>query len=140
MLSISRWLLASASLSLAAACVPASSQEYPFDIVKRDPAAMRSWLTVVPREFHRQSWIVNFDGVAGPIDTVTLHDRVFYYGEVCIPHDCAGNYVAFLIAKGGGETSGALASETMGVQHRYFGAPDAEARQLLDQELANNAR
>jgi hypothetical protein len=140
MLRIYRRLFSVALLSFAGACEAARSQEYPFDIAKRDPAAMRSWRAIIPKELRRQSWIMNFDGVAGPIDTVTLHDRVFYYGEVCIPHDCAGNFVAFLIPKGGGEALGALASEAIGVRHRYFGAPDAEARQLLDKELANNAR
>jgi hypothetical protein len=123
------------SLPLAAACAPVIAQEYPFDIPKRDPAAMRSWRSVVPREFHRLGWIVNFDGTAGPIDTVTLHGHVFYYGSVCIPHNCAGNDVAFLIARGGSEAYGALASDAIGVRHQYFGAPDAEARQLLDQKL-----
>jgi hypothetical protein len=97
---------------------------------------MRSWRAVVPPEFRRIAWIANFDGTAGPIDTVTVHSRIFYYSDVCLPHNCAGNLVAFLIAKGGGEAYGGLASGAIGVQHRYFGAPDAEARQLLDQRLA----
>jgi len=109
-------------------CTPALAQEYPFDISKRDPAAMKSWREIIPAVFRRQPWIVNFNGTAGPIDTVTIHSRVFYYGKVCIPHDCGGNFVAFLVARGGGEAFGALASETMGVRHQYFGAPDAEAR------------
>jgi hypothetical protein len=70
---------------------------------------MRSWLAVVPGEFHRTPWITNLDGTASPIDTITLHNRVFYYGEVCMPHNCAGNVVAFLAAKGGREAYGALA-------------------------------
>jgi hypothetical protein len=132
---ILRWVLAGVSLPLAAGSLPASAQEYPFEIPKKDPAAMRSWRAVVPGEFHRMSWITNFDGTASPIDTVTLHNRTFYYGEVCMPHNCAGNVVAFLAAKGGREAYGALASDAIGVRHRYFGAPDAEARALLDQKL-----
>jgi hypothetical protein len=68
MFRVYRCLFVVALLSLAGARYPASSQEYPSDIAKRDPAAMTAWRAVVPKEFHRLSWIVNFDGVAGPID------------------------------------------------------------------------
>jgi hypothetical protein len=125
-----------AGLALCLAAAPALTQEYPFDVAKHYPSAMRSWQAIVPADFRKQVWIYRLDGTSGDMENVTLHGRVFLYGSVCIPHDCGGNFVAFLVAKDGGEAFGALASNTLGVTHRFFGAPDAEARDLLDRKLA----
>ena len=114
---------------------PALAEEYPFDVAKKYPASMRAWQTLVPSDFRRAPWIFRLDGTAGPMDTVSVHGRVFLYGSVCKPHDCAGNFVAFLLAKDGGEAFGELSSDTLGAKNRYFGTPDAEVRGLLDKLL-----
>lgn len=114
---------------------PALPQDYPFDIAKVDPAALSAWRAVVPRQYRHQAWIYSFAGVAGPLQRVTLRHKVFYYGSVCIPHDCGGNFVAFLIAVDGSQASGLLASQTLRVKRLYFGAPDAEARGLLERKI-----
>jgi hypothetical protein len=131
-----RWLKwGSPALALIVA-LPALAQDYPFDIVKQRPAAIKSWRSVVPTEYRKRAWIYSLDGTSGPVETVTVHDKVFLFGSVCIPHDCGGNFIAFLIARDGGEAFGELASETLGVKQRYFGAPDAEARGLLDKKIS----
>jgi hypothetical protein len=70
-----------------------------------------------------------------PFDVAKKYPASFLYGSVCKPHDCAGNSVAFLLAKGGGEAFGELSSNTLGAKNRYFGTPDAEVRGLLDKLL-----
>ena len=95
---------------------PALAEEYPFDVAKKYPARLRAWQTLVPSDFRREPWIFRLDGAAGPMDTVSVHGRVFLYGSVCKPHDCAGNFVAFLLAKDGGEAFGELSSDTLGAR------------------------
>jgi hypothetical protein len=110
----------------------ALAEDYPSGIAKSDPSAIKAWRAIVPVQFRKQGWIYSFDGVENPIQNVTLHGKPFLAGNVCIPHDCGGNFVAFLVAKDGGEAFGELASEELRVKQRYFGAPDAEERKLLD--------
>jgi hypothetical protein len=137
MAGIGYWRSAASALALTLAARQfALAEEYPFDIAKNHPAAMKAWRAVVPADLRKQAWIYKFEGTAGPIDTVTMNGQVFLHGSICIPHDCGGNFVAFLIARDGGEAYGELASSTLGVKQRFFGAPDAEARELLDRALS----
>ena len=133
--SLFRLSAACALFAAFAWATPVVAQDYPFDIAKADPAALSAWRAVVPRQYRRQAWIYSFAGVAGPLQRVTMRHKVFYYGSVCIPHDCGGNFVAFLVAADGSEAAGLLASQTLGVKHQYFGAPDAEARSLLERKI-----
>jgi len=113
----------------------ARAQNYPFEIAKADPAAMAAWRRIVPEDYRKQAWIASLDGTAGPLERVSMRGKIFLYGKTCIPHDCGGNFAAFLIAVDGAEASGLLASQTLGVGHRYFGTPDAEARGLLERKV-----
>jgi hypothetical protein len=113
----------------------ARAQNYPFEIAKANPAAIAAWRRVTPDDYRQQAWIASFAGVSGPLEHVSMRGKTFLYGETCIPHDCSGNSIAFLIAVDGAEASGLLASRTLGVGHRYFGAPDAEARGLLERKI-----
>jgi hypothetical protein len=111
------------------------AQNYPFEIAKANPAGMAAWRRIVPDDYRKQAWIAALEGTAGPLERVSMRGKVFLYGKTCIPHDCGGNFAAFLVAVDGAEASGLLASETLGVAHRYFGAPDAEARALLERKV-----
>src|SRR5271169_7259630 len=64
---------------------PTLAEEYPFDVAKKCPASMRAWQSLVPSDFRREPWIFRLDGAAGPLDTVSVHGRVFLYGSVCKP-------------------------------------------------------
>ena len=135
-----RALRAFAGLSLAlcgAGLAPAAAQDYPFDIGKRNAAAIRAWKAVVPTQYRSVSWIFDLAGTASALQSVTMRGKVFYYGLACKPHDCGGNTIALLIARDGGEAHGLLSSETLGVRARWFGAPDAEARKLLQDASRN---
>lgn len=133
-----RAVLLSARLALAlagalAVSAPAAAQTYPFEIAKANPAALRGWRAVLPRDLAKVRWLARFDGVAGPLETVTMKGRAFYYGTICKPHDCGDNIASFLIGKEGGASYGYLVSRDLGV--RWFGAPDAEAQKLLKKLL-----
>jgi hypothetical protein len=128
-------LRALAAILVMAGISAVRAQNYPFEIAKADPAAMAAWRRIVPEDYRKQAWIASLEGTAGPLERVSMRGKVFLYGKTCIPHDCGGNFAAFLIAVDGAEASGLLASQTLGVGHRYFGAPDAEARGLLERKV-----
>jgi hypothetical protein len=115
-----------------AAASAASAQTYPFDIARSNSLAFGAWQRIVPGEYRTLSWIAALDGTGGPIERVTIREKQFYAGKVCLPRDCGGNYVAFLIASDGSAASGLINSRALGVGHRFFGSPDHEARHLLD--------
>jgi hypothetical protein len=114
----------------------ALSEEYSFDLKTKHPAALAGWMKIVPTTYRKTAWIDRLDGTTPPMDEVTMKGRPFFYGSVCQPHDCGGNNVAFLIAEDGSAAYGMLSSDNLGVKERIFGAPDAEARQLLTAKLA----
>lgn len=122
-------LLASAQNS------PSRAQSYPSDIARSNSLAFAAWRGIVPPEYSQQPWIASLAGTGSPIDRLTLNQKIFYYGKACIPHDCPGNFAAFLIATDGSEAFGLLVSRTLGVGRRYFGAPNGEARVLLERKL-----
>ena len=114
-----------------------AAQDYPFEMAKKNPAAMRAWQAITPKTYKNEAWINKLDGTASQMDQVTVHNKLFFRGSACKPHDCGGNSVAFLIAKDGSEAYGQLNSENLSVSGYYFGAPDAETRQLLKAILEN---
>jgi hypothetical protein len=121
------------AVRLAIGCAGAAlARDYASDLMKTNPAAERSWRAIVPAEFRSRTWIYRLSGVETPVEALNLHGRPFFAGNVCIPHDCGGNFVAFLIAADGREAFGELDSEALGVKHRYFGAPDEAAKAVLD--------
>jgi hypothetical protein len=122
-------LIASAPLSAARA------QSYPAEIARSNSLAFAAWRGIVPPQFSRQPWIASLAGTASPMERLTIDQKIFYYGKVCIPHDCGGNSTAFLIATDGSEAFGLLVSRTLGVGRSYFGAPHGEARRLLERKI-----
>jgi hypothetical protein len=116
----------------ALALAPAAwAQSYPFELARADPLAFAAWRWIVPAQFRNTPWIGSLNGAAGLMSRVTMRQKLFYYGKVCIAYDCRGNFAVFLIAADGSEASGLVQSRTLGVGSLYFGEPDREARQLL---------
>jgi len=114
----------------------AFAEDYAFDLKKDHPAALAAWMKVVPTTYRKTAWINRLDGTTPPMDEVTMQGRAFFYGSVCQPHDCFGNNVAFLIATDGSAAYGMLSSDNLRVKGQIFGAPDAEAQQLLTTKLS----
>jgi hypothetical protein len=89
-------LVCAAIIFLTLELIPAGhAQSYPDEIARSNSLAFNAWLGIVPPEYRKQAWIASLDGTAGPLDRLTLRQKIFYYGKVCIPHDCGGNFVAF---------------------------------------------
>jgi hypothetical protein len=133
---VGHWRKASLSFFLAAfALGGAWAQDYPHDLGKMAPTAFAAWRAIIPAEYRQKIWIGQLTGVSTPMERVKMRGKPFYYGSVCMPHDCGGNFVGFLIAVDGAEASGLLNSQALGVSHRWFGTPDAEARALLQKKI-----
>jgi hypothetical protein len=126
-----------AGLVLAGVAVPGmAADEFAYDLDKSHQPAMRAFQTIVPARYRKAAWVYRFSGTTSPMQTVEVGGRPFWLGEVCKPHDCGGNEVAFLIAKDGAVAYGLLRSvELTQSQDVAFGDPDPAARKLMDGQL-----
>jgi hypothetical protein len=130
--------LAPAMFGIGAVCAAASAaaQDYPYDLARKNPKALKAWQAIAPSEYKREAWISGLNGTSPPMESVSFGGKPAIAGNVCKPHDCGGNFVVFVIARDGSVAVGALSSETLRVKRRYFGPVDPEARRLLDAELS----
>lgn len=44
----------------------ASAQTYIFDLLKSDPAILKAWTRVIPKDLRPQKWITRFEGPSTP--------------------------------------------------------------------------
>ena len=110
--------------------------DYIFDILKRRPAMLKSWRWIVPQKYAGQAWIKSLEGTSGPVDRVIVGGKPFVLGSACWPHNCGGNFVAFLIAADGSEAYGMLRSSDLRAQDEAFGSPDETKRRMLTEVLS----
>lgn len=124
-------MLALAAMGLQPAVAQPVAGAYIFDILKKKPGMLKPWSAIVPGAYAGQRWIKGLEGTSGPVDRVTFSGKPFVLGSVCWPHNCGGNFVAFLIAEDGSEAYGLLRSSDLGAKDVPFGKLDAEKRKTL---------
>ena len=56
----------------------AFAQEYSFELKKKNPAALRAWQAIAPREYAKTPWIASLDGTTSPMQRVTLRGRAWF--------------------------------------------------------------
>ncbi|MDF2116305.1 Ivy family c-type lysozyme inhibitor [Roseiarcaceae bacterium H3SJ34-1] len=109
-----------------------AADEYLFDTLKK-PAYRKVWNAMLAREKNIPPWIISFsntyNGVASPVQNVTVGGKTYLSGYVCKPHDCADNALAVLFDNNGASVSGVV---KQGGKLRYLGAPDAAIKAALD--------
>ena len=83
-------------------------------------------------------WIYTLEGTSPPMSITKFKGKDFYYGSVCMPHNCGGNNVVFLIAKDASTAYGLLRSDdlTKGKEVE-FGVHDNAAKTLMEKLLTN---
>lgn len=113
-----------------------NDQDYIFAIVKARPAILKSWAWIVPQKYASHRWIKVLEGTSGPVERVVIAAKPFVLGSVCWPHNCGGNFVAFLIAADGSEAYGLLRSADLAADDEAFGNPDAAKRRMLADYLS----
>ncbi len=115
-----------------------ASENYPFQIKKANRAALRAYQKIVPGTYMAMPWIYTLEGTSPPMSITKFEGKDCYYGTVCMPHNCGGNNLAFLIAKDGSSAHGLLCSESLTKGKEVeFGAHDDAAKKLLEKQIAN---
>lgn len=77
-----------------------AKQIYPFDFVKKQPYKT-IWEQNVWREVEDKKadvWLKGAEGVASPLETVTVGTQKYQRATVCEPHNCGDNIIYFLIS------------------------------------------
>ncbi|CAN5119352.1 hypothetical protein BH10CYA1_BH10CYA1_34990 [soil metagenome] len=115
-----------------------AAEKYPFEIKKANRGALHAYQKIVPATYMAMPWIYTLEGTSPPMSITKFEGKDFYYGSVCMPHNCGGNNVVFLIAKDGSSAHGLLRSEdlTKGKEVE-FGVHHDAAKKLMEKQLAN---
>ncbi|MBS1956085.1 MAG: hypothetical protein JST89_18015 [Cyanobacteria bacterium SZAS-4] len=127
-------------LSILNACSGSAvaAENYPFEIKKANRAALRTYQKIVPATYMAMPWIYTLEGTSPPMSITKFKGKDFYYGSVCMPHNCGGNTVIFLIAKDASSAYGLLCSDSLTKGKEVeFGAHDDAAKKLMEKQLAN---
>jgi hypothetical protein len=55
----------------------------------------------LPARLKRTAWFRRFDGTGMPVERVAVDSTVYFAEGICRPHDCADNYLTFLVEADG---------------------------------------
>src|SRR5919112_4590820 len=126
--------VAAGSLLCAGIFVQAASldmPDYPWDLRKKMPAHYQTYLKILPARLKRTAWFGRFDGTGMPVERVAVDSKVYFTGAICKPHDCADNYLAFLVAADGSRAVAMVKARETGGQIVELGHPTPAERQLM---------
>lgn len=115
-----------------------AAEDYPFQIKKANRAALRAYQKIVPGTYMAMPWIYTLEGTSPPMSITKFGGKDCYYGSVCMPHNCGGNTLVFLIAKDASNAHALLCSDdlTKG-KEMEFGAHNDAAKKMMEKLLAN---
>ncbi|QND83149.1 Vertebrate c-type lysozyme inhibitor [Chromobacterium vaccinii] len=144
-------LLLSLSILLPAAPVaaaPASSApaaEAVFAELARQPAYQAAWMSMMAAAKDAPEWLREARATSAPYHAAIIAGKRYLAGEMCKPHDCAGNRFFGLFSADKRRALGLLvtvADAPEAVDHpakhasyRWLGKPDKEQRAYLMQQL-----
>jgi hypothetical protein len=108
---------------------------YPWDLRKKMPVHYQAYLKILPSQLRRTAWFGRFDGTGMPIERVALDGKAYFTGGMCKPHDCADNYLTFLIEVDG--TRAVAMVKAMGTGGRIveLGNPTTAERDFMAKEF-----
>ena len=131
-------LLVAGSLLCAEISVQAASPglpAYPWDLRKKMPVHYQAYLKILPAGLKRTAWFGRFDGTGMPVKRVTVDGKAYFAGGICKPHDCADNYLTFLITADGLRAVAMVkAAETVG-RIVELGNPMTAEREFMAKEF-----
>ena len=131
-------LLAAGSLLCAVISVQAASPglpDYPWDLRKKMPVHYRAYLKILRAGLKRTPWFGRIDGTGMPVEQVAVDSEVYFAGAICKPHDCADNYLTFLVAADGSRAVAMVKARETGGQIVELGHPTTAERQLMAREF-----
>jgi hypothetical protein len=100
--------------------------DYPWDLHRKMPVHYQAYLKILPVRLKRTAWFGRFDGTGMPVERVAVDSKVYFAGGICKPHDCADNYLAFLVAADGSRAVAMVKATETGGQIMVLGHPTTE--------------
>jgi len=123
-------------------CTGTSSQaaspglpDYPWDLRKTRPVHYQAYLKILPARLKRTAWLGRFDGTGMPVEQVTVDRKAYFAGGICKPHECAANYLTFLIEADGSRAVALVKARETGGRIVELGNPVPTERQFMAKEF-----
>jgi hypothetical protein len=120
-----------AELSPASAIVQSSESVTLSDLKNKNLGIFAHWESVTAEQFPGIAWIHDLDRSSGALQRITLDGRLFFGGNICEPHDCSTNRLAFLIAADGTQSLGLLAAKNTSNEEVLIGEVSEKSRAVL---------
>jgi hypothetical protein len=108
---------------------------YPWDLRKKMPVHYRAYLKILPAGLRHTPWFGRFDGTGVPVEKVAVDSEVYFAGGICKPHDCADNYLTFLVEADGSRAVAMVKARETGSQIVELGHPTPVERQFMAEEF-----
>ncbi|PVE21841.1 hypothetical protein DC522_24310 [Microvirga sp. KLBC 81] len=131
-------LLVAGSFLCAGISVQAASPgmpDYPWDLRQKMPVHYRAYLKILPARLKRTAWFGRFDGTGMPVERVAVDSKVYFAGGICKPHECADNYLTFLVEADGSRAVAMVKATETGGQIVELGHPTTAERQFMAKEF-----
>jgi len=109
--------------------------DYPWDLRKKMPVHYQAYLKILPARLKRTAWFGRFDGTGMPVEQVAVDGKVYFAGGICKPHECADNYLTFLVEVDGSRAVAMVKAMETGGQIVDLGNPTAAERQFMAKEF-----
>jgi hypothetical protein len=109
--------------------------EYPWDLRKKMPVHYQAYLKILPARLKRTAWSGRFDGTGMPVERVVVNSKVYFTGGICKPHECADNFLSFLIEADGSRAVAMVKMRETGGQVVELGNPTTAERQFMAKEF-----
>jgi hypothetical protein len=115
--------------------VPPGMPDYPWDLRTTMPVHYQAYLKILPARLKRTAWFGRFDGTGMPVERVTVDSTVYVAGGICKPHECADNYLTFLVEVDGSRAVAMVKATETGSQIVELGNPTLVERQFMAKEF-----
>jgi hypothetical protein len=122
-----------AGISVQAA--PSGMPNYPWDLRKKMPVHYQAYLKILPAGLKRTAWFGRLDGTGMPVEQVEVDSKLYFAGGICKPHECADNYLTFLVAADGSRAVAMVKARETGGRIVELGHPTTAERQFMAKEF-----
>ena len=129
-------LLLCAEISVQAAS--SGTPDYPWDLRRKMPVHYQAYLKILPARLKRTAWFGRFDGTGMPVERVMVDGKVYFGGGICKPHECADNYLTFLVAADGSWAVAMMKAMETGSRIVELGSPTTAERQFMAREFQDS--
>jgi hypothetical protein len=99
------------------------------------PVHYQAYLQILPTGLKRTAWFGRFDGTGMPVERVAVDSTVYFTGGICKPHDCADNFLSFLIQADGSRAVAMVKAMETGGRIMELGKPTPAERQFMAKEF-----